>query len=77
MEKEYVNTKIQHICEDNGIQMKHSIFYTPQQNGVAKHTNRALKEMATCMLGAKYFCYKVCDGTINCDTYVYNIVSHK
>ena len=29
-----------------GIQMKHIVPYTPQQNGVSKRKNQTLKEMA-------------------------------
>ena len=52
--KEYVNKNLQHLCEYNGIQMQHSVPYTPQQNGVAERKNTTLKEMATCMFEAKY-----------------------
>ena len=48
--KEYVNNNFQHLCHENGIQMQHYVPYTPQQNGVAEHKNKALKDMATCML---------------------------
>ena len=41
--KEYFNNNLQYLCEENDIQMQHSVSYMPQQNGVAKHTNRALK----------------------------------
>ena len=57
--------------------MQHYVAYTPQQNGVAEWKNRALKEMATCMLKAKYLSPKVWDGAINCDTYFYNILPQK
>ena len=33
----YVNNNLQDICEENDIQMQHSVPYTPQQNGVADH----------------------------------------
>ena len=48
--KEYVNKNLQYLCEECGIQMQHSVPYTPQQNGVAECKNRALKEMARCMM---------------------------
>ena len=35
--KEYVNKNLEHFCEECGIQMQHSVPYTPQQNGVAEH----------------------------------------
>ena len=47
---EYVNNNLQHLCKENGIQMQHSVTYTPHQNGVAECKNRALKEMVTCLL---------------------------
>ena len=48
--KEYVNNILHHIFEEGGIQMQHSVPYTPQQNGVVERKNKALKEMATCMM---------------------------
>ena len=30
------NKNLKHLCEDIGIQMKHSVPYTPQQNGVVE-----------------------------------------
>ena len=50
---EYVKTEFINYCVDAGIQMQHSIPYTPQENGVAGRKNRSLKEMATCMMEAK------------------------
>ena len=50
--------------------MQHSIPYTPQQNGVAERKNRELKEMATCMLEAKYLSPKIWEKAINCVSYV-------
>ena len=52
---EYVKYEFLQYCEDAGIQMQHSIPYTPQQNGVAERKNRSLKEMATYMMEAKNF----------------------
>ena len=37
--KEYVNNNLQHLCEECGIKMQHSVPYTPQQNGVAERKN--------------------------------------
>ena len=50
---EYVKSKFIQYCKDAGIQMHHSIPYTPQQNGVAKRKNKSLKEMETCMMEDK------------------------
>jgi transposase InsO family protein len=52
-EGEYVNKYVQKICIDAGIQLQHTMPYTPQQNGVAERKNRSLKEMANCMLQSK------------------------
>ena len=65
------------LCEYNVIQMQHLVHYTPQQNGVAESKNRALKEMVTCMLEAKYLSPKLCDEAINCAEYVRNIFPRK
>ena len=51
--REYVSNELLHIFSQSGIQVQHSIPYTPQQNGVAKRKNRSLKEMTTCMLESK------------------------
>ena len=40
---EYVKSDFIQYCEYEGIQMQHSIPYTPHQNGVAERKNRSLK----------------------------------
>ena len=75
--KEYVNNKIQHLCEDNGIQMKQLVPYMPHQNGVVEHKNIALKQMDRCMLEDKYLYPKIWNESINYDSHVYNRVPHK
>ena len=52
--------------------MQHLVPYTPQQNGVAEHKNKALKEMATCMIEAKDLNPKILDEAITCDAYIKN-----
>ena len=63
---EYVNSEFIQHCEDAGIQMQHSIPYTPQQNGVAERKNRSLKEMATCMIDSNTFPPKFWAEVIKC-----------
>ena len=75
--KEYVYKDLQHLCDENGIQMQHSLPYTSQQNGVTEHKNRALKETATCMLEDKYLYTNTWYESINCVEYVHNIFPHK
>eukprot|EP00253_Pinus_taeda_P029709 PITA_29709 len=48
---EYVNNKFINFCTENGIQMQHTILYTPQKNGIAERKNRTLKEMANYVKG--------------------------
>jgi transposase InsO family protein len=50
---EYVKNNFTSYCTTQGIQMQHTVPYTPQQNGVAKIKNRTLKEMANCMIQSK------------------------
>ena len=68
--KEYVSKNLQHLCEECGIQMKHLVPYSPQQNGVEKRKNRALKEMTTCMIEKKDLSPNIWAETINCAAYV-------
>jgi transposase InsO family protein len=46
----YVNNNFTSYCTTQGIQMQHTVPYTPQQNGVAERKNHMLKEMANCMI---------------------------
>ena len=61
---EYAKSKFIQYCKYAGIQMQHSIPYTPQQNGVAERKNRSLKEMETCMMEAKTLPPKFWDKAI-------------
>jgi transposase InsO family protein len=47
---DYVNKYVQQLCIYVGIQLQHTVPYTPQQNGVAERKKQSLKEMANCML---------------------------
>ena len=69
---EYVKSEFIQYCVDVGIQIYHSIPYTPQQNGVAERKNRSLKEMATYMMEAKNFPPKFWAEDINCVAYIQN-----
>eukprot|EP00253_Pinus_taeda_P014665 PITA_14665 len=51
--EEYVNNKFINFCTENGIQMQHTVPYTPQQNGAVERKNRTLKEMANYVKGYK------------------------
>ena len=68
--KEHANKNLQHLSKENAIQMQHSMPYTPQQNGVVEHKNRALKEMATCMIEDKDLSPTIWDEAINYASYV-------
>ena len=75
--KEYMNKNLQHLCEECGIQMQHLVPYTPQQNGVAEHKNRALKEMETRVIEEKDLNPKLWYEAINSYAYVQNRYPHK
>ena len=64
--KEYMTKSFWHLYEECGIQMQYLIPYKPQQNCVAERKNRALKEMATCMIEAMDLSPKLWDESINC-----------
>ena len=74
---EYVKSEFIQYCADAGIQMQHSIPYTPQQNGVAERKNRSLKEMATCMMEAKTLQPKFWSEAIKYASHIQNRVPHK
>ena len=74
---EYVNSGFIQYCKYVGIQMQHSIPYTPQKNGVFERKNRALKEMATCMMDSKNFPPNFWAKDINCASYIQNRVPQK
>ena len=74
---EYFNSNFIQYYKDAGIQMQHSIPYTPQQNGVAERKNRSLKEMATCMMEAKDLRPKFWVEAIKCASYIQNRVPHR
>jgi transposase InsO family protein len=66
-----------HTHKEEGIEMQHTVPYTPQQNGVAERKNRILKEMETCMLKSKGLHPSIWAEAINYATYLHNIVPHK
>ena len=72
-----MNKNLQHLCEECGIQMQHTVPYRPQQNGVAKRKNRSLKEMSTCMIEVKDLSPKLWDEAINGVSYIQNRTLHK
>ena len=57
--------------------MKHSVPYTPQQNGVPERKRRVLKEMETCMIEAKDLSPKLWAEAIICVAYIQNRALHK
>ena len=73
---EYIGYEMLKICAKYGIQIHHSIPYTPQQNGVAKRKNQALKEMTTCMLEAKSLAANIWAEAMNVAAYIQNRVPH-
>ena len=69
---EYVNKMFTTFCTEQGIKQKHTVPYTPQQNGVAKRKNRTLKEMSNCMIQSKGLSLQYWAEAINCEKYIVN-----
>jgi hypothetical protein len=69
---EYVNNNFTNYCRTQGIQMQHTVPYTPQQNGVDKRKNCTLKEIANCMIQSKGLSLKYWVEAINCANYIVN-----
>ena len=66
---EYVNNDFMYILYQIGIQVHHSIPYTPQHNGVAERKNQSLKEMTTCMLESKKLAKNLWDEAMHAVEY--------
>jgi hypothetical protein len=64
--------KFPSYCIAQGIQMQHTVPYTPQQNGVVERKNHTLKEMANCMIPSKGLSLNYWAQTINCANYIVN-----
>jgi hypothetical protein len=76
-EGEYVNHEIQNLCHEVGIQLQHTVPYTPQQNEVVEWKNRSLKEMTSCMLYANSLPERLWVKALNCATYIQKKYPHK
>jgi transposase InsO family protein len=68
---EYGNNKFTSYCTTQGIQMQHTVPYTPQQNGVERK-NHTLKEMYNCMIQSKGLILHYWVKAINCANYIIN-----
>ena len=69
---EYANNKFINFYSEHGIQLQHTIPYTPQKNGVVERKNHTLKEMANCMLQSKGLGLNFWAEAINCANYILN-----
>ena len=67
-----VNNNFTSYCTTQGIQMQHTVPYTPQQNDVPERKNRTLKEMDNCMIQSKGLSLQYWVGAINCENYIVN-----
>jgi transposase InsO family protein len=69
---EYVKNNFTSSCTTQGIQMKHTIPYTPQKNGVVERKNHTLKEMTNCMIQSKGLSIKYWEEAIKYEKYIVN-----
>jgi transposase InsO family protein len=74
---ECVNHEIHNIFHEAGIQLQHTVPYTPQQNGFAERKNRSLKDMTSCMLHTKSLPQRLWSEALNCATYIQNRSPHR
>jgi hypothetical protein len=72
-----VNHEIHNIFHEAGIQLQHTLPYTPQQNRVVEWKNQSLKEMASCMLHAKSLPQRLWAEALNCETYIQKRSPHR
>jgi hypothetical protein len=59
-------------CTTHGIQMKQTVPYTLQKNGVAERKNYTLKEMVNCMIQSKGLSLDYWAEAINCENLIVN-----
>jgi len=69
---EYVNNNFTRYYTTQGIQIKHIVPYTPQQNGVSERKNYTVKEMANCMIQSKGLSLKYWVKSIEYENYIVN-----
>jgi hypothetical protein len=69
---EFVNAEVQKLLEENGINLRKTIPYTPQQNGVAERENRTLVEAARSMIHTKNLPLKLWAEVVNTAAFVMN-----
>jgi hypothetical protein len=60
-----------------GIDIQHTVTYTPQKNDVVERKNRSLKETAWCMIHACSLAPEYWAEAINSVSHIQNIVPHK
>jgi len=70
---EFVNTSLQNLCNVQGIDLQMTAPYLPSQNGVAKHMNRMLEELARAMLTGEKLPEFLWELTIGHATYLWNL----
>jgi hypothetical protein len=59
-------------CSTQGIQMQHTVPYTPQKNGIVERKNHTLNEMANCMIQSKGLSLNYWVEAINFANYIVN-----
>lgn len=75
--KEYINHHVMNYLSKQGIIMKNTASYTPQQNGKTKRENRTIIESDRTMLQAKGLPIRLWAEAINTAVYILNRVSIK
>ena len=69
---EFTSKEFNDFCESHEIRRPLTVPRSPQQNGVAKRKNRAILNMARCMLKAKNMPKEFWAETISCAIYLSN-----
>lgn len=72
-----MSSRLIEFCAHEGIDLQHSIAYTPQHNDVSKRKNRTLKEITTCMLQHKSLDQIFWVEAMCCTNYIQNGSHHK
>jgi hypothetical protein len=59
-------------CTTQGLQMKHIVPYTSQQNDIAERKNYTLKYMTNCVIQSKGLSFNSWEKSIKCTNYIVN-----
>ena len=74
---EYFSDEWKRLCEENGLRHKHTLPYSPEQNGVAERENRTLLDASRSMLQVSRLSPRFWQETVATACYMQNRSPYK